>query len=208
MLKDVVKREGIRNVDFLETLAVYIADNVGNLFSANNISKYLKSQHVNISSLQVGNYIKSLRNAYLINRAQRLEIEGLRKFEIHDKYFFEDLGLRNCHLNFSLQRDIHKLMENAVYNHLRLLNYSVFTGEQTSGREIDFIGLKNEWRIYAQVAYRIESETTKNREFGNLLAIRDNYPKYVISMDEWTSGSNVDGIMHIHLIDFLMRTEL
>ncbi len=208
LLKDVVKREGIRNVDFLETLAVYIADNVGNLFSANNISKYLKSQHVNISSLQVGNYIKSLRNAYLINRAQRLEIEGLRKFEIHDKYFFEDLGLRNCHLNFSLQRDIHKLMENAVYNHLRLLNYSVFTGEQTSGREIDFIGLKNEWRIYAQVAYRIESETTKNREFGNLLAIRDNYPKYVISMDEWTSGSNVDGIMHIHLIDFLMRTEL
>ncbi len=208
LLKDVVKREGIRNVDFLETLAVYIADNVGNLFSANNISRYLKSQHVNISSLQVGNYIKSLRNAYLINRAQRLEIDGLRKFEIHDKYFFEDLGLRNCHLNFSIQRDIHKLMENAVYNHLRLLNYEVFTGEQTSGREIDFIALKNEWRIYAQVAYRIESETTKNREFGNLLAIRDNYPKYVISMDEWTAGSNIDGIMHIHLIDFLMKTEL
>ncbi len=208
LLKDVVKREGIRNVDFLETLAVYIADNVGNIFSANNISKYLKSQRINISPLQVNNYIKSLRNAYLINRVQRLDLNGLRKFEIHDKFFFEDLGLRNCHVGFSLQKDIHKLMENAVYNHLRLLNYEVFTGSQNSGHEIDFIAMKNDWRAYVQVAYRIDSEMTRSREFGNLLAIPDNYPKYVVSMDEWTSGSNVDGIIHIHLLDFLSKIEL
>lgn len=208
LLKDVVKREGIRNVDFLETLAVYIADNVGNIFSANNISKYLKSQRINISPLQVNNYIKSLRNAYLINRVQRLDLNGLRKFEIHDKFFFEDLGLRNCHVGFSLQKDIHKLMENAVYNHLRLLNCEVFTGSQNSGHEIDFIAMKNDWRAYVQVAYRIDSEMTRSREFGNLLAIPDNYPKYVVSMDEWTSGSNVDGIIHIHLLDFLSKIEL
>lgn len=204
ILKDVVKREGIRNVDFLETLAIYTADNVGNLFSANNISRYLKSQHVNISALQVINYLKALQNAYLINKVRRIDVNGLRTFEIGDKYYFEDLGLRNCHFGFSMQKDIHKLMENAIFQHLSQQHYEVFTGQQPGGKEIDFVGRKGDEVIYIQSSYLLADEKTKEREFGNLQAIRNNYPKYVVSLDEWTSGSSVDGIKHVHLGEFLM----
>lgn len=203
ILKDVVKREGIRNVDFLESLAVYAADNVGSLFSANNISRYLKSQHVNISALQVINYLKALQNAYLINRVRRIDVNGLKTFEIGEKYYFEDLGLRNCHFGFSMQKDIHKLMENAIYLHLSCQHYEIFTGQQTGGKEIDFVGRKGDEIVYIQSSYLLADEKTKEREFGNLLAIRNNYPKYVVSLDEWTSGSCIDGIRHIHLGEFL-----
>ncbi|WP_455584632.1 ATP-binding protein [Bacteroides sp.] len=207
LLKDVIKREGIRNVDFLETLALYTADNVGNLFSANNISKYLKSQRIDISTTQVINYLKALNNAYLINKTGRIDISGLKKFEVGDKYFFEDLGLRNCQVGFNLQRDIHKLLENAVYLHLNLLQYEVYVG-QYEQQEIDFVGIKQGKRVYIQVAYLIVDEKTREREFGNLLNIPDNYPKYVVSLDEFNRGSEIAGIIHLHLLDFLKRTEL
>ncbi len=203
ILKDVVKRERIRNVDFLETLALYAADNVGNLFSANNISRYLKSQHVNMSPVLVISYLRALQNAFLIQKVRRIDINGLRTFEIGDKYFFEDLGLRNCHSGFTMQRDIQKLMENAVFLHLAQRQFEIFTGQGTGGREIDFVARRGERRIYIQVAYQMVDESTRQREFGNLMAIHDNYPKYVVSLDEWTSGSNVGGIRHIHLSDFL-----
>ena len=203
LLKDVVKRENIRNVDFLETLALYTADNVGNLFSANNISRYLKSQRVNISPLQVINYLKALQNAFLINKVRRIDVNGLKTFEIGDKYYFEDLGLRNCHFGFNMQGDIHKLMENAIYLRLSQLRYEVFTGQQTGGREVDFVARKDDEVVYVQSSYLIGDESTRQREFGNLQAINNNYPKYVVSLDEWTSGSNVDGIRHVHLGEFL-----
>ena len=203
MLKDVVKREGIRNVDFLETLASYTADNVGSLFSANNISKYLKSQHVNMSTLQVINYLHALQNAFLIHKVRRVDVAGLKVFEIGDKYFFEDLGLRNCNLGFNMQRDINKLIENAIFLHLSQKRYEIFTGQMSGGREIDFIARRNNEVVYIQATYIMSDETTRQREFGNLEAIRDNYPKYVVSLDEWTSGSCVNGINHLHLADFL-----
>lgn len=203
LLKDVVKRESIRNVDFLEQLALYAADNVGNLFSANNISKYLKSQRVNISTLQVINYLRALQNAFLINKVQRIDVNGLRKFEIGEKYYFEDLGLRNCNVGFSMQKDIQKLLENAVYLHLCQCHYEVYTGQQTAGREIDFVAKRKDSVVYVQVAFQISDESTREREFGNLLEIENNYPKYVVSLDEWTTGSNVNGVHHIHLADFL-----
>lgn len=207
LLKDVVKREGIRNVDFLESLVSYVADNVGNLFSANNISRYLKSQHINISPLQVINYLKALGDAFLVNRVSRIDIMGLRKFELGDKYYFEDLGLRNCYLGFSLQRDIHKLIENAVYLHLHSLYTHVFIGQQGE-KEVDFVALSGDTRIYVQATFQMGDDQTRQREFGNLLSIPDNYPKYVVSLDEWTSGSNYEGVRHIHLLDFLQRQEL
>lgn len=207
LLKDVVKREGIRNVDFLESLVEYVADNVGNLFSANNISRYLKSQRINISPLQVINYLKALGDAFLVNRVSRIDIAGLRKFELGDKYYFEDIGLRNCYLGFSLQRDIHKLIENAVYLHLHSLYSKVFIGQQGE-KEIDFVALGSDTRIYVQATFQMGDEQTRQREFGNLLSIPDNYPKYVVSLDEWTSGSNYEGIHHLHLLDFLQRQAL
>lgn len=206
-LKDVVRREGIRNVDFLETLALYAADNVGNLFSANNISKYLKSQKIEISTTQVINYLKALSNAYLINKVGRVDINGLKKFEVGDKYFFEDLGLRNCHLGFDVQRDIQKLLENAVFLHLRILQYEVYTGQKNK-QEVDFVGVKQGAKVYVQVTYLMIDEATRNREFGSLMDIADNYPKYVVSLDEFNKGSNVEGIKHIHLADFLKLIEL
>jgi predicted AAA+ superfamily ATPase len=202
LLKDVVKREGIRNVDFLETLVLYTAENVGNLFSANNISKFLKSQRTDISTTQVISYLKALCNSYLINKVGRIEINGLKKFEVGDKYFFEDIGLRNCFSGFSLQRDIHKLMENAVYLHLSLLKYEVFVGKHDT-REVDFIGIRQGKKIYIQVSYLITDEKTRDREFGNLMTIKDNYPKYVVSMDDFNKGSDTQGISHVHLSDFL-----
>lgn len=205
ILKDVVKREGIRNVDFLETLAIYTADNVGNLFSSNNISRYLKSQHVNISPIQVINYLKALQNAYLINKVRRIDVNGLKTFEIGDKYYFEDLGLRNCHFGFTMQKDIHKLMENAIFLHLSQKHYEVFTGQQTGGKEIDFVARKGDEVVYIQASYLMADEKTREREFGNLQAIRNNYPKYVVSLDEWTSGSSIDGIKHVHLGEFLQN---
>lgn len=203
LLKDIVKREGIRNVDFLESLVHFTADNVGNLFSANNISRYLKSQRVNISPLQVINYLRSLQEAYLIHKVRRTEIAGLRTFEIGEKYYFEDLGLRNCHLGFNMQRDIHKLIENAIYLHLIHCRYEVYTGQMSGNREVDFVARKGELVIYVQATYQMSDEATRQREFGNLLAIRNSYPKYVVSLDEWTSDSIVDGIHHIHLAEFL-----
>lgn len=207
LLKDVVKREGIRNIDFLETLALYAADNVGSLFSANNISKYLKSQRIDISTTQVINYLRALNNAYLINKTGRIDIKGLRKFEVGDKYFFEDLGLRNCHTGFNLQRDIHKLLENAVYLHLSLLQHDIYVG-QNEQQEIDFVGLKQGQKVYIQVTYLMVDEKTREREFGNLMNIQDNYPKYVVSLDEFNRGSDVEGIKHLHLADFLKLREL
>ena len=203
LLKDIVKREGIRNVDFLESLVLYTADNVGNLFSANNISRYLKSQRVNISPLQVINYLRSLQQAYLIHKVRRIEVAGLKMFENGDKYYFEDLGLRNCHLGFNLQRDIYKLIENAVYLHLLHCRFEVFTGQQSGGREVDFVARRGDKIIYIQATYLLSDDTTRQREFGNLLAIRNNYPKYVVSLDEWISGSITDGIQHLHLATFL-----
>jgi predicted AAA+ superfamily ATPase len=207
LLKDVVKREGIRNVDFLETLALYVADNVGSLFSANNISKFLKSQRTDISTTQVISYLKALCNAYLINKVGRIGINGIKKFEVGDKYFFEDLGLRNCFLGFNLQRDIHKLMENAVYLHISLLQYEVFVGKHDT-QEVDFIGIKQGQKVYIQVTYLMTDEKTRDREFGNLLNIKDNYPKYVVSLDDFNKGSDVQGIRHVHLSDFLKLEKL
>ena len=207
LLKDVVQRESIRNVDFIETLLHYAAENVGSLFSANNISKYLKSQRTDISTNQVINYLRSLGNAYIINKVNRIDVNGLKKFEIGEKYFFEDIGLRNCHLGFSLQRDIHKLIENAVFLHLKILQYDVFVGKKDH-IEIDFVGVKQGKKVYIQVAYLLTDESTQKREFGNLFAIQDNYPKYVVSLDEFFRESDHNGITHLHLREFLMKNNL
>jgi len=207
MLKDVVQRENIRNIDFLEKLLHYAADNVGSLFSANNISKYLKSQRTKISTNVVISYLRSLCNAYLIYKVGRVDINGLKKFEVGDKYFFEDIGLRNCQTGFSLQRDISKLMENAVFLHLKNLQYEIFVGKKDN-LEIDFVGIKQGKKIYVQVAYLLADEATRKREFGNLQAITDNYPKYVITLDDFFRESDWEGIKHLNLRYFLSLNDL
>lgn len=203
LLKDVVSREGIRNVSLLENLVMYLADNAGSLFSAQNISKYLKSQKTNIPTQSVINYLKALTNAYFIHKVPRADVNGLKIFEIGEKYYFEDLGLRNCLRSFDYRGDIGKLMENAVYLHLLRSGYRVFVGK-AGEKEIDFLAEKDGERIYVQVTYLLVDDSTVAREFGNLTAIRDNYPKYVVSMDEFKPRGTFKGIRQMHLREFLL----
>lgn len=203
LLKDVVARENVRNISFLENLVIYLANNTGSLFSANNISKYLKSQRIDMSPQLTINYLRSLSNAYIIHKVVRAEVGGLKIFEIGEKYFFEDIGLRNAIVGFNQRADIHKLLENAVYLHLIQQGYQVFVGKMDD-KEIDFIATKNGTKLYVQVCLTLENdEATAQREFGNLLKIEDNYPKYVVTLNDAFAGISKEGIIHINLMDFL-----
>lgn len=206
LLKDVVEKEKIRNVSFLENLVAYVADNVGNLFSANNISKYLKSQQIQASPQLIINYLRGLSNAYIIHKVQRADIGGLKIFEIGEKYFFEDLGLRNTIRGSNISSELHKLMENAVFLHLTQSGYQVFVGK-LNDKEIDFMADKDGQRLYIQVALTVMDEKTREREFGNLMEIDDNHPKYVVVLNDMIIGDDYKGIKYCNLADFLL-TEL
>jgi len=206
LLKDVIARAGIRNVAFLENLVVYLADNVGSLFSAANISKLLKSQHIALSPQLAINYLKALTNAYFIHKMPRAEIGGLKIFEIGEKYYFEDIGLRNTIRGINIKADIHKLMENAIFLHLIACGYQVYIGK-TNNHEIDFMAVKNGKKIYIQVTLQLVEQKTAEREFGNLLEIKDNFPKYVVTFNDPIIGNVYRGIIQYNLLDFLL-TEL
>lgn len=200
VFRDIVNRYKLRNNDFLERLIRFLAENIGNLFSAKKISDYLKSQHTTVSVNQIQNYTRYLSNAFLIHRVERYDLIGKRIFEIGEKYYFENLGLRNIVIGYRII-DKAKILENLVYNHLLYRGYAVKIG-YLDNNEIDFIGEKDNERIYIQVALRIDNETTAQREFGNLLKIQDNYPKIVITEDEF-SGNSYKGILHYAIRDFL-----
>jgi len=203
LLKDVVAREKIRQIDFLETLLEYLADNVGNLFSATSISKYLKSQRISVPVPTILSYLRALERAFIIRKARRTDIRGMKIFEVGEKYYFEDLGLRNILLGSMGPTEIGKLIENAVYLHLIERGFRVTIG-WLDGYEIDFVAEKNDKKIYVQAAYLIVNEDTKKREYGNLERVDDNYPKYVVSMDEIPGPVNVRGIRQMKLRDFLL----
>ena len=207
VLKDVVQREGLRNVTMFENLMSYVSDNVGQIVSATSLSKYLKSQRVDLTPLTAINYLKAASNAYIINKIPRYDIHGKRLLETNDKYYFEDLGLRNMLSGTDRTGDIEKVIENSVYLHLKGLGYKISVGTLSNG-EIDFVAEKGGIPVYIQVAYLIADDSTMEREFGNLLKIQDNYPKYVISMNPMVRPQNYEGIRHLTLRQFLMRDTL
>ena len=200
LLKDVVARYNIRNVKFMENLVLFLAGNIGSIVSARKISEYLKSQKINISIQVVIDYLGYLEFSFLIHRVRRSGIMGKRIFEIGEKYFFSDTGIRNVIAGYN-PTDIHKILENVVFLHLRIAGYDVTVGSE-GGREIDFIASRGGERIYVQVAYLLEKPETAEREFGNLLEIRDNFPKYVVTMDELNETDSYLGIHRIHVKDF------
>ena len=205
LLKDVIMRNNIRNVPFLENLVRFLADNAGKIISANSIAKYMRSQGDNVTSTAIINYTKMLCDAYLIHKVNRYDIHGKKLFESNDKFYFEDNGLRNMLAGGSREGDIEKVIENIIYNQLVRLGYEVTVGQLQAG-EIDFVCTKSEGqRIYIQASYIIADEATREREFGNLRSIRDNYPKYVISMTPLVDRQDFDGITHIHLRRFLTQ---
>jgi predicted AAA+ superfamily ATPase len=200
ILKDVIERYKVRNVHFLKRLMHFLADDIGNMLSARRISQFLKSQHINISTRLVLEYINYLENVFYISRVRRMEVEGRKIFEVGDKFYFNDLGLRHIQTPYS-PADIGDVMENLVHNHLKYQGYELFVGKM-GDREIDFIAQKGDEICYFQVCYLLTEPKTVEREFGNLLAIPDNHPKTVISLDP-LSGRPHKGIEHLNLLDFL-----
>jgi uncharacterized protein len=200
LFRDVVSRFEVRNVDFLVRLIKYLANETGNIISARNIVKYLKLQQIPISINAVLNYLDYLKTAMLISSVRRSDIQGKKVFDVGDKFYFNDLGIRNAIAGFS-PFDMGKIIENVVYLHLKTFGYSLLIGKHEE-REVDFIAERNGEKMYFQVALRIVESTTMEREFGNLLAIKDNFPKYVITMDDYTGGS-YEGIQHLPLKEFL-----
>ena len=205
LLKDVIMRNQIRNAPFLESLVRFLADNAGKLISANSIAKYMKSQGESVTSTAIINYTKFLCESYMLHKVNRYDIHGKRIFESNDKFYFEDNGMRNALAGGNRQRDIEKVIENIIYNHLIRLGYQVMVGQLQAG-EIDFVCTKPKGeRIYVQASYIIGDDATYDREFGNLHAIKDNYPKYVISMSPLISKADDNGVTHLHLRRFLME---
>lgn len=204
ILKDVVERYRLRNVTILRNLVLFLADNIGNIVSAKRISEYLKSQRIDISVKVVIEYLSHLSDVMLVQKVKRRDITGRRIFEIGEKYYFNDTGLRNSLIPYR-QDDLNKLFENIVFTHLVTRGYTVAVG-QSENKEIDFVAEKFGNKAYFQVAYLITEKQTHDREFGNLLAIKDNWPKYVISSDEMIGGS-YEGINHIHIREFLTKTD-
>ncbi len=201
LFRDIVRRNSVRDIVFLERLIKYIADNTGSIFSANRIAEYLKSQKSTKTVSVIINYLKYLENAYFISTVKRKDIQGKKIFETGEKHYFEDIGIRNVIGGYKVS-DINKILENIVYNHLCFLGYNVFIGKDND-KEIDFIAEKDNEICYFQISYLLMNEDIIEREFGNLLKIKDNYPKFVISMDDFPVSTSYSGVKHIRLIDFL-----
>ena len=203
LFRDIITQHEIRDVSFLENLIRFISDNIGSLLSASNIGKYLKSQNVNKTTQLIINYIQYIANSYCINRVRRFDIHGKKIFESGEKFYFEDLGIRNAIVGYNIS-EMNKIIENAVYNHLKYYNYNVFIGK-IKNLEIDFVAEKNGEYIYIQATYILKDESTVEREFGNLLKIKDNYPKFVVSFDDFKTPNTYMGIKHYTLLDFLLE---
>ena len=200
ILKDITQRNKIRDTDLLERVISYLIMNVGNNFSATSISKFFKSENRKVSVETILNYIKAAEESFLIYRVSRDDLIGKKVLNINEKYYIADHGMREAILG-SNQRDINQIFENIIYLELLRKGYNVRVGK-VDNLEVDFVCTKGNEKIYVQVAYLLASAETIEREFTSLEKIDDNYPKYIISMDEFDMSRN--GIIHINIIDFLM----
>ena len=202
MLKDVIERHKIRNIPFLNNLIAFLADTIGKENSATGISKKMESEGIDVSSNVVLDYTNYFTEAYLMDAVKRYDIHGKKIFETNQKVYFGDLGLRNLIAGGDREGDIEKVIENVVYQHLIRMGYEVKVGELRVG-EIDFVCTKPNDTRYVQVAYLIENDETRQREFGRLRNIRNDYPKYVISMTPMVTRRDHEGIAHLGLREFL-----
>lgn len=204
LFKDIIKRFNIRNVSLLEKISNFLFDNIGNLITASSISKYLKSQRIKTYPDTVHNYLNYFINTYIAYKVSRYDLKGKRILEINDKYYVNDLGIRHSILNYKSD-DISQNLENIIYMELLFRGYKVNIGV-FGEKEIDFIATKQNEKIYIQVTYLLASKETVEREFQPLLDIKDNYPKYVLSMDGDLWGNDYQGIKRLNVIDFLTES--
>lgn len=205
LLKDVILRHKVRNVSFLERLCQFVADNTGKLFSATSVSQFVKAKGESATTDLVIRYLKYMTDCYIVSRIKRYDIRGKKILESNDKYYFEDHGIRNIVAGTRRDQDIEKVIENIVYQQLIHMGYEVNVGQLLAG-EVDFVCTNSaKERIYIQVAYLLAHEDTIAREYGALRSIKDNYPKYIISMTPLVRRNNDEGIIHLSLREFLMN---
>ena len=203
VLKDIVKRNNIRDVDLLERIIAYITANVGTTFSATAISKYLKSEGRTVAPETILNYIKACEDAFLFYRVRRQDLQGKKILTVNEKYYIADHGIREAVFGGN-RKDINLIFENIVFMELLRRGYKVTVGK-AGEKEIDFIAEKQGQKLYVQVAYLLASEETIQREFGAYDAIEDNYPKYVVSYDEFDMSR--DGLKHRNIREFLLTDD-
>jgi predicted AAA+ superfamily ATPase len=203
LLKDIIDRYNVRNIRLFTDLVRFTFSNLGQVFSSNSITKYLKSQQKRVNVETIQNYMYYLETSFLIHKVQRYDIKGKRFLNVYEKYYAGDISLKNAIIGYK-DDDISGLLENIVYLKLRIDNYDVYIGKYDNN-EIDFVAEKNGNRKYIQVAYLLNSEKTIEREFSVLEKIKDNYPKYVITMDD-LPVSDRNGITRMHITDFLLES--
>lgn len=201
---DIVKRNQIRKVNQLERVVKYTFSNVGQTFSALTLSKYLKSQNRQMDPETVYSYLNKLESAYILHRCSRYDIKGKEILKTQEKFYLADPAFRFSVLGYN-DNAVASMLENIVYLELKRRGYDVYVGKLDKS-EIDFVAIKQNEKLYIQIAQKIDSEETKNREYGNLLSIADNYPKYVLRTDVF-AGGNHEGIKTMHVADFLLSTE-
>ncbi len=201
---DIVKRNEIRKVDQFERVVRFAFNNVGRTFSGASISKFFKSENRAIRVETIYNYLKQLENAFILQRCQRYDLEGKEILKTQEKFYLADPALRYSVLGYSSE-SVAAMLENIVYNELLSRDYEVYIGK-LGQYEIDFIASRQGEKIYIQVSQMIGEKSTEEREYGRLLQIKDNYPKYVLRTDAF-AGGNHEGIKTMHLADFLMLEE-
>ncbi|WP_320122192.1 ATP-binding protein [uncultured Sphaerochaeta sp.] len=205
VLRDVVQRYKIRDVELLRRILNFIADSVGNTISAKLIADYFKSQARKVDINTVYTYLDALVSSFLITRVQRYDIKGRELLKTQEKYYLADTGLQHAVFGYR-DRHISGILENIVYNELVRRGYTVYIGKLDT-REVDFIAEQPHHKLYVQVAFKLESEETVQREFASLLAIRDSYPKFVVTMDPHFQDT-IEGVRHIGLYQFLTDEHL
>lgn len=201
ILRDTVQRYKIRDVELLERVIKYAFDNIGNTFSGKNVADYFKSQQRKVDVNTVYNYLNALEGAFILYRVPRYDIKGKEILKTQEKFYVSDISLIYATMG-NRDRMIAGILENMVFLELKRRGYKVYIGKLDSN-EIDFVAEKKGNKVYIQVAYKLENEQTVDREFGNLLAVDDQYPKYVVTMDEFWKDS-IEGVKHLYISDFLL----
>ncbi len=204
IFSDIVKRNQVRKIDQLERVVKYTFNNVGNTFSAKSIADYLKSEHRALDNETVYSYLEKLEKAYLLHRCSRYDLQRKGILKTQEKFYLADVSLRYSVLGYNADSAASSL-ENIVYLELCRRGYTVNVGKTGDG-EIDFVAIRQNEKVYVQVTQEIKSEKTEKREYVRLLEIHDNYPKYVLTTDEF-AGGNYEGIKTMHIADFLLSSE-
>lgn len=204
IVKDVIEYNKVRDVDMFNRILTYVFENIGQTFSSRSIQKFLKNENRNISVDTILNYLEYAKSAYIIKKVPRYDVVGKKILSVDEKYFITDHGLRYAK-GFSNEKNIERILENIVYIELLSRGYKVNIG-RVNDKEIDFIAIKGDKKEYYQVSYLLETEETRNREFGVYQKVNDNYPKYVLSMDKMNFIQN--GIIHLNIIQFLCERSI